>query len=585
MDYLNRLVTRRQFVTGASKTLAIAAATTCLPLRPLLAENNTTQPNILTGKVFDLTISEKVVNFTGQNAIATVVNQQLPGPTLRFKQGDTVTIRVSNKLKVPTSIHWHGIILPTEMDGVPSLSFQGIMPGETFTYQFTLNQSGTYWYHSHSGFQEQTGLYGAIVVEKPEPERYQSDHVIQLSDWSDEHPETIYANLKKLGHYYNRNERTVADTWHDIKTLGLKKTFEKRSMWESMRMSSRDLADVTGETYTYLINGNNPDDNFTALFKAGGKVRLRFINSAAMTLFDVRIPGLKMRVIACDGQDVEPVTVDEFRMGTAETVDVEVEPNQGSAYCIFAQASDRSGYARATLSAHTSLKAEVPAMDFKPELTMEDMGMAMMHHGSGHGEHHMHHGMQATEVKTNGKAGFGSNTKITHAKSEQGPQVDMLSEMPASGLDDPGVGLREHQKRYQRKVLSYGDIKNRYRTEDTRQPSREIMLHLTGNMSRYMWSINGIKYQDADPIVLQYGERVRFTLVNDTMMAHPVHLHGLWSELETNEPDYIPKKHTVIVQPGKKISYLVTANARGRWAYHCHLLYHMPGMFREVRVV
>jgi CopA family copper-resistance protein len=525
-----------------------------------------------------------------------------------------------------SSIHWHGIILPTGMDGVPGLSFHGIQPGETFEYQFDVNQNGTYWYHSHSGFQEQTGVYGAIVVapKEPDPVAYDRDHVIVLSDWSDEDPHRIYAKLKKQSHYYNYNERTAADLARDIKRKGVKATWRERAMWNNMRMSDRDIADVTSFTYTYLMNGQTPAQGWRALFKPVEKVRLRFINAAAMTIFDVRIPGLKMKVVATDGQNIEPVTVDEFRMGVAETFDVVVEPSADSAYTIFAQSIDRAGFTRGVLTPDLAWQAEIPGMDDAPILGHQDMGMDHSQHAE-HGDHSAHapvndhskhnkhnkhaghkvggedHSMHSNHAEhsqhTNhmghainhggsklGPAGFGTTSELVHAKTEYGPQVDMRAEVFQNSITDPGIGLRHHQHRFGRKVLTYADIRNLTPTLDKREPEREIQLHLTGNMSRYMWSFNGIKFADAQPLQLKYGERVRIVLVNDTMMTHPVHLHGLWSELETNEPNYIPRKHTTVVHPGSSLSYLVTADAYGRWAYHCHLLYHMPGMMREVRV-
>src|SRR5690554_2866903 len=591
---------RRRFVLGASALLAMSA----IPFaRTALADAISSSRKELSGKVFDLTIDYKDVNFTGKKARATVVNQLLPAPLLRWQEGDTVTLRVKNNLDVVSSIHWHGIILPTEMDGVPGFSFDGIMPGETFEYQFTLQQSGTYWYHSHSGFQEQTGVYGPIIIDsaKPDPVKYDREYVVMFSDWSDTPPEKIYANLKKQSTYYNYSERTVSDLFADIKEKGLLNTWKERSMWNDMRMSDRDISDVTGAAYTYLINGNTPEQGWQALFKVGEKVRLRLINAAAMTIFDVRIPGLKMTVVASDGQNIQPVTVDEFRMGVAETYDVIVEPEVGKAYCLYAQNIDRTGFVAGTLTSDASLVAAIPDMDPAPILGHGDMGMdhgsmehgAMEHGAMEHGsmEHgSMEHGsmdhgaMNHGGVAALGLAGHGSLAEIKHVKTEFGPQVDMRAEMPQNGLSDPGIGLREHQQLYGRKVLTYADIKGLHPTRDKRQPSREIQLHLTGNMHRYMWSINGVKFTDAEPLVLKYGERVRFTLVNDTMMTHPMHLHGLWSELETGDPDFIPRKHTVLVQPGSKISYLVTADAKGQWAYHCHLLYHMPGMFIKVLV-
>ena len=421
-----------------------------------------------------------------------------------------------------------------------------------------------------------------------------------LSDWSDEDPSAIDSKLKKMSHYYNFKERTCGDLTKDIPEKGLSRTWAERSMWNRMRMSDRDLSDVTGYTYTFLMNGQTPAEGWTGLFKRGEKVRLRIINGSAMTFFDVRIPGLKMTVVAADGQDVQPVSIDEFRIGVAETYDVIVEPKDDSAYCIFAQAIDRSGYARGTLTPDASLKAEVPALDPLPILSHQDMGMAMsmgdmsegntMDHSSpdmgqmndaptmDHSQHQMADPMEGMSML--GKAGYGSEAPIVHAPTEFGPQVDMRAEDPQYRLNDPGVGLRNNG----RKVLTYADLRNFYHTPDMREPEREIQLHLTGNMSRYMWSINGVKYADAEPLQFKYGERLRITFVNDTMMNHPMHLHGMWSDLETGDPHSIPRKHTVIVQPGSKLSYLVTADAKGGWAFHCHLLYHMLGMFRKVVV-
>ena len=603
-------LSRRRFVTG----LAIGGAALGLGLRSGFSFGDTPQrasSQTLKGNQFDLSIGYQTVNVTGKKRIATTVNGSLPAPILRWKEGETVTLRVKNNLAHDSSIHWHGMILPSHMDGVPGLSFAGIKPGEIYEYQFDVKQSGTYWYHSHSGFQEQTGVYGAIVIDPKEndPVAYDRDHVVVLSDWTDETPERIYAKLKKMSHYYNRRERTAGDLWRDIKEKGVSNTWNERRMWNHMRMSETDISDVTGETYTFLMNGMTPNDGWAAFFKKGEKVRLRFINAAAMTIFDVRIPGLKMTVVASDGQNIEPISIDEFRIGVAETYDVIVEPDGDSAYTIFAQSIDRTGFTRGVLTSDASLQAEVPSMDYAPTLGHTDMGMSMesMAHSahSGHGaviDHsqmgHMDHSMMHSGVgeidhskmdhSMNhgsdhlGKAGYGTNSDIIHAKTEWGPHVDMQAEIMQNGIADPGIGLRDHQQRYGRKVLTYADIRNLTPTIDTREPEREIQLHLTGNMRRYMWSMNGINFADAEPLALKYGERVRIVLVNDTMMTHPIHLHGVWSELETGEPNYIPRKHTILVQPGSSVSYLVTADAKGKWAYHCHLLYHMPGMMREV---
>ncbi len=570
---------RRRFVKG----VAAGGALLGMGLSPsrLLAEMSSpaVKQRVLSGRKIKLAIAPQVVNFTGRPAVATAVNGSVPGPVLRFRQGDRVQIDVVNKLAESSSIHWHGIILTAGMDGVPDISFPGIAPGETFHYEYQLKQSGTYWYHSHSGFQEQTGLYGPLIVEpsEPEPFSYDRDYVVMLSDWSDEDPTDIYAKLKKMSDYYNFAERTITDLGEDIKRQGLAGTWTARSMWNRMRMSDRDLSDVTGYTYTFLMNGEPPARGWTGLFRRGEKVRLRIINGSAMTFFDFRIPGLKMTVVAADGQNIEPVTVDEFRIGVAETYDVIVEPDE-RAYCLFAQALDRTGYAVGNLTNDPALTATIPDLDPYPILTHKDMGMNLMDMdemkgggkmaGSGHG------------MMKRGPAGLGSDTPVVHSAAEFGPQVDARVADPQYHLADPGVGLRGNGRR----VLTYADLRNLYPTADSREPTREIQLHLTGNMSRYMWSINGVKYADAKPLEFKFGERLRITFINDTMMNHPMHLHGMWSELETGDGLHLPRKHTVIVQPGSRISYLVNVDAKGGWAFHCHLLYHMLGMFRKVVV-
>ncbi len=586
---------RRRFVKG----MAAGGALLSLGMSPsklFASGNDAVERSVLRGKKFNLTIAPQQVNLTGRDRIATAVNGMVPGPILRWREGDRISLDVTNMLAESSSIHWHGIILPADMDGVPEISFAGISPGETYHYEFDVGQSGTYWYHSHSFFQEQTGLYGAIVIDplQPEPFSCNREHVVLLSDWSDENPGTLYAKLKKMSGYYNFSERTTGDLIRDIREKGLAQTWSERSMWNRMRMSDRDLSDVTGYTYTYLMNGQTPIDGWTGLFKRGERVRLRFINGSAMSFFDVRIPGLTMTVVAADGQNIEPVSVDEFRIGVAECYDVIIEPKADRAYAIFAQALDRTGYARGTLTPDPSLTIDVPAFDPYPILTHTDMGMNMAGMGGMNGMEHMgemsgmsgmdHSGSEPTGTTQamimRGPAGMGSNAEIIHQATEFGPHVDMRAQAPEYRLDDPGVGLRNNGRR----VLAYADLRNLYPTPDLRDPEREIQLHLTGNMSRYMWSINGIRYADADPLLFKYGERLRITFVNDTMMNHPMHLHGMWSDLETGDGRHIPRKHTVIVQPGSKISYLVTADAMGSWAYHCHLLYHMLAMFRKVTV-
>ena len=415
-------------------------------------------------------------------------------------------------------------------------------------------------------------MYGAIVIDpvEPEPFAYDRDYVVLLSDWSDEKPERIFGRLRKEGHYYNTNPRTLGDFGSDIRAKGAGRAWADRAMWNSMRMNDRDISDVTGLTYTFLMNGNAPDRNWTGLFARGEKVRLRFVNASAMTIFDVRIPGLKMTVVTADGQYVAPVTVDEFRLGTAETYDVIVEPVEG-AYTLFAQAIDRSGYARGTLAEQAGMAAEVPEPDLPVTLTHADIDMGQM------AGHTYHHGAKASVPAP---AGGGSQAAVEHASTEFGYNVDMRADSPVSRLDDPGVGLRNNG----RKVLTYSDLHSLLPTADKRDPVREVQLHLTGNMHRYLWSINGVPFADAEPLQLKLHERMRITLVNDTMMNHPIHLHGMWSELETGDAGHIPLKHTVIVQPSSKLSYLITPEMPGLWAYHCHLLFHMMGMFRQVDV-
>jgi CopA family copper-resistance protein len=536
---------------------------------------------VLRGTQFDLAIGERTVSFSGGPRTATVVNGSLPAPTLRWREGDTVTIRVRNALAEDTSIHWHGLVLPANMDGVPGLSFHGIRPGETYTYRFPVRQSGTYWYHSHSGFQEQTGLYGALVIDAREPERfaYDREHVVLLSDWTDRDPYALYLLLKRHSDYFNYQKRTLGDFARDARRAGVEAALAERREWARMRMRPSDLADVSGATYTYLTNGRSPEANWTGLFRPGERVRLRFINGSAMSTFDVRIPGLEMTVVAADGQNVEPVTVDEFRIATAETFDVLVTPAGADAFTILAQSMDRTGYARGTLAVRAGLAAPVPELDRIVYLTMADVG-----HG-GHAEHSATAAGGAADHS--GHAAHGdapsamANAPVHPASEHRNPGVDMQTMAPAPRLADPGVGLRENGRR----VLTYADLRSAFADPDGREPERTLELHLTGHMQRYMWSFDGIPFSGAEPLRLEYGERVRIRLVNDTMMAHPIHLHGMWSDLEDESGRYLVRKHTVNMPPGTMRSYRVTADALGRWAYHCHLLFHMEaGMFREVRV-
>ena len=564
-EHLGIQLPRRRFVQGLA--LGGVAAGLGLWRGDALAQLAKAPRAELSGTHFELEIGELPVDFTGRQRIATVVNGQLPAPLLRWRQGDTVTLRVRNRLPVTSSIHWHGIVLPADMDGVPGISFDGIPPGGEYLYRFTVNQAGTYWYHSHSRFQEQVGLYGPIVIEPRGGERHaaQRDYTILLSEWTDTDPERIYANLKKQSDYYNLGKRTAGDFLRDVQRQGLGDALAERRMWQQMRMDPTYLADVSAMAYTYLANGQAPAGNWTGLFDAGEKVRLRFINGSSMTFFDVRIPGLKMTVVAADGQPVEPVTVDEVRIGTAETYDVIVEPSADRAWTIFAQSMDRTGYARATLAPRAGMTAEVPPLDPRPLLSMGDMMGTMGQGGMDHDMAGMAHG---------------GHDMAAMPALKTGVEVDMRVPQPRRNLDDPGVGLRDTGRR----ALSYADL-HAVDAPISPEVDRELTLRLTGNMERYLWSFDGTRFSNAEPLRLKHGERVRITLVNDTMMTHPIHLHGMWSELENPHGDFQVRKHTVVVQPAQQLSYRVNADALGRWAYHCHLLYHMEaGMFREVVV-
>jgi CopA family copper-resistance protein len=605
---------RRRFVHG------LAAGGVLMGLSPFVqpahaAEAEASPPGapVLHGTEFNLEVADVPVNFTGSPRMATAINGSIPAPTLRWREGDEITIRVTNRMRVATSIHWHGIILPYQMDGVPGISYAGIPPGETFTYRFRVEQSGTFWYHSHSGMQEQTGMYGAIVIDPRDGEtiRADRDHVVQLSDWTDEDPMRVFGKLKTQGDYYNFHQPTVLDFFRDASNDGMSAAMAKRKMWNQMRMSPTDLADLSSATLTYLMNGATPAGNWTGLFRPGERVRLRFINGAGNSFYDVRIPGLKLTVVQADGVNVDPVTVDEFRFGPGETYDVIVQPKD-DAYTVFAQAMDRTGYARGTLAVRAGLQAPVPALEPRTWLSMADMmggmgAMAGMDHGSTGGMPGMDHsgmgamkgmdhsampGMGAMKGMDHGQHGMAGmagaapaaappSQTVRHARTEYGASTDMRVDMPRSNLDDPGVGLRDNGRR----VLTLADLHTVGGPMDPRGAEREIELHLTGNMERYTWSFDGLEFGQSTPVNLHYGERVRVILHNDTMMTHPMHLHGMWSELEQPDGRFQVRRHTIPVQPAQRISFLVTADALGRWAWHCHLAFHMDaGMFREVVV-
>lgn len=551
--------------------LATALATLGWPAHAFAVPAVTT-PTVLSGTEVDLEIGRVTVNYSGKASVATAVNVSVPGPLIRLREGDAVTIRVKNNLDEMTSIHWHGLILPTDMDGVPGISFGGIAPGETFTYRFVVKQSGTFWYHAHT-LAEQTGLYGPMIIEpKSEPPlATDRDYTIMLSDWTDEAPLQVYLNLKKMSGYYNFAQPTVGDFASDAGKLGLSGALSKRAMWNKARMNPTDLSDVSAATYTYLLNGAPSARRWTGIARKGERVRLRFIGAGTATYFDVRVPGLMLTVVAADGQPVEPVDVDEFRIGPGETYDVIATIADDRAYAIFAQSMDRTGFVHGVLAPRDDMSADIPPVDPGSWLDPIDMmgGMAGMAGMAGMGPAGQDHGMVETAPKAR------------HARTEYGANTDMRVDFPRTNLDDPGVGLRRNGRR----TLTYADLKTAGPAADPREPQREIELHLTGNMERFVWAFDGVKLNDSKPLHFTPNERLRIILVNDTMMTHPMHLHGMWSDLESPDGRFQVRKHTISVQPAQRVAFRVTADAMGRWAFHCHLLYHMAaGMFREVVV-
>ncbi|MFT8346548.1 copper resistance system multicopper oxidase [Gluconobacter oxydans] len=591
-------LTRRRFVTGLGAGGLLASLPRTSHAFSSKASSGIIPP--MPSDRWDLKIGHTRISLDGKTVHAPTAGGTVPGPILRWKQGDTVSINVTNTLNEPTSIHWHGIRTPSNMDGVPGMSFGGIPPGETFTYRFKLHQSGTYWYHSHSGMQEAMGLYGALVIDprRPDPNACDRDYVIFLGEWTDVMPDDIVSNLKMQDDYYVFRQRTAASFPKEAREAGsVGAALADRLAWSKMRMAATDIADVSGAIYTYTLNGHAPDMNWSGLFRPGEKVRLRFINGSTMTFFDVRIPGLEMLVVQADGNDIEPVPVDEFRIGVAETYDVIVQPKDERAYAILAQSEDRTGYARGTLAPREGMIAPLPPMDPRPVRTMVDMGMGNMKPGESMKDMDMSGDMSGMKMDGDmaGMDMHGMDMKgmdMSHMAmpkmevDDPGPppinvENQMRAMMPIDRTGSPGDGLENNGRR----VLNYRQLRATRPGADLRPPTREIILHLTGNMERYIWGMNGRKFSESGPIRLKLGERVRFTLINDTMMEHPIHLHGLWSELENGQGDYRPYKHTIISQPGSKLSYLVTADTPGMWAYHCHLMYHMDlGMFRTVIV-
>ncbi|MDG1416828.1 MAG: copper resistance system multicopper oxidase [Maricaulis sp.] len=601
----------------------------------------------LSGDQFDLRVGRTPVTIDGTPSMAVTVNDHMPAPILRWREGEDVTLRVTNSLDADTSIHWHGILLPFQMDGVPGVTFPGIAPGETFTYRFPLIQNGTYWYHSHSGLQEQLGHYGPIIVDPAgtDPVAYDREYVIMLGDWTFEGPHAVFNRLKQVSDAYNYQQRTLGDFFRDARRDGVDAALSDRAMWGRMRMSMTDISDVTAQAYTYVMNGHGPDDNWTGLFNPGERIRLRIINAAAMTIFNLRIPGLPMTVVQCDGLNVQPVETDEFQIGVAETYDVIIEPRD-QAYTLMAESIDRSGYVRGTFAPRLGMQAEVPPLRDRPLLTMRDMGMdhAAMGHGTatdvpidhaemgygvpaaasvdhaamGHAmpapepafvDHAaMGHGMPAAdemidhEAMGHGAPSPAAGSALTdHAAmghvapsaldTDDGPQrhdhaggpgVANMPANPSNRLHEPGIGLADEPHR----VLVYTQLRSLDRNPDLRPPERTVEIHLTSNMERYMWSFDGLRFSEVDaPIIFHHNERLRLTLVNDTMMPHPIHLHGMFFDVVNGEDDFKPRKHTIVVKPAEKLSVDITADALGEWAFHCHLMYHMhAGMFQVVSV-
>ncbi|MEP1151931.1 MAG: copper resistance system multicopper oxidase [Balneola sp.] len=586
-------ISRRAFFRYTASIGAVAGMSTILPAYAFagFGERDVLEPKGA-DNILDLTISEIPINIDGKTSTAIGINGSVPGPLIRLKEGEDVLLRVKNELKEDTSIHWHGIILPFQMDGVPGLSFDGIKPGETFEYRFPVTQNGTYWYHSHSKLQEQLGHYGPMIIEPKDndPVEYDREYPVLLSDWTFESPYDVMNNMKKMDGYYNFQKRTFGEFFKDVSEDGFVSAFKNYTSFGRMRMSATDLADVTGATYTYLMNGLGPESNWNALFKKGEKIRLRFINGSAGSTFDVRIPGLKMTVVQADGQNIEPVSIEEFRIGIAETYDVIVEPKEEKAFTIFAESLDRSGFARGTLAPNEGMAAAVPVLRPRPTRTMKDMGMDMsdmkmdgMKMDNMEEKDNTMEGMDNGNMDHNmmGMSGMNSDP-VKHGPDEHGLGAAAIADNQYNRLNEPGIGLGKDG----RKVLVYNDLKSLEPNIDERKPEREVELHLTGNMERYMWSFDGKEFNEVKgPIEFTQDERLRLILVNDTMMEHPIHLHGMWMELENENGIYNPRKHTLLVQPAQRISALVTPRDKGRWAFHCHILYHMEmGMFRVVQV-
>ena len=600
------MFSRRFFLQGSALTgLSSLLSASLLPAWARSASDGNTGLSKATATEFNLSVGRFPVRIDGRAGEAVGINGTLPAPLIRFREGEEITLNVTNTLDEDTSVHWHGLLVPFQMDGVPGVTFPGIRPGETFTYKYAVPQSGTYWYHSHSGLQEQQGLYGPIIIDPHHHDAIAHDreYVLVLSDWTFESPYRIFAKLKKMSDVYNYQQRTVGDFLKDAKERGLGATWADRAMWGHMRMSPRDIADVTGSTYHFLINGHSTADNWNGVFQPGERVRLRIINASAMTIFNIRLPGLPMTIVAADGLNVQPLEVDEFQMGVAETYDVIIEPKEDRAYAFVAESIDRSGQAVASFGTRPGMRAEAPALRPVPTLTMKDMGMdhgsmdmpAMDHSKMDHAA--MGHDMGSMEMsghEAHDMSGMPMDHSAHGMKEEanwpvekkdirRGPGVANVAMMPMSRLDEPGIGLEDVGHR----VMRYSQLRSLTPNPDTRPPGREMEIHLTSNMERYMWSFDGVKFSEVtEAIVFHQGERVRVTLINDTMMPHPIHLHGMFFDLVNGGGDHCPRKHTVIVKPGEKLSFDVSADHVGDWAFHCHLLYHMhAGMMQVVSVL
>jgi len=586
---------RRALIKGTAAVGAGAALG--VPAGPAAAavQSGVGGPPVLRGNRFDLRLDRIGVNKSGTPTWANAINGIVPGPVLNWREGDVVTINVTNNLPEMTGIHWHGIILPNPMDGVPGLEFPGIMPGETFTYRFPVVQSGTYWYHSHMGYQEQKGVYSALVIDPAGTPLIQADrdYVVVLSDWMDGSPLVVQNDLKHMPDYYNFNRRTVGTFISDVEQSGLKATAKERWNWANMRMDPSGLQEPTGEAFTYLMNGLTAAQNWTGLFRPGERVRLRFINTSAQSAYDVSIPGLTMDVVHVHGNDVVPVPVDQFRINVAETYDVIVQPREDRAYTIFAQNFTRSGHSRGTLAPRPSMQAAVPPYDAAPMRNMADMGMTMMpgEVAASNPDRTRMDGImpsmhEVTDAEKRRRTGYQEKLGLPAVTKALKPGVEQQYVLDHSfdRLDLPGDGLNHLMG--SRRILTYADLRSVYPGVHKGPVTKEITLTLTGNMGRFIWGFNGQKFSEVGPIDVTLGERFRLRFVNSTMMTHPIHLHGMWMELENGQGDHLPYLHTISVQPAANVSMLVTPIATGQWPLHCHFLYHFEaGMFRTLRVL